>query len=206
MNEDFYTIKDTKEILIEEKSSKFFGLIFHVEDEQEVNSIIEDLWKKNKGARHIVYAYKIVKEGKEYIKYSDNGEPQGTAGQPILKIIEAKKLRNVLIVVIRYFGGILLGAGLLGRTYMNAAKNVVDESKIEEVKMGVEECIEIDYKDVKYIKILLENSKAKIISQEFLENVKISYELTKSDYEDFKNKLSTTLVHYKVILNKSKYL
>lgn len=206
MENVFYTIKENNEILIEEKSSKFFGLLFHIESEEEVKKIIEELWKKNKSARHIVYAYKIIDKNKEYIKYSDDGEPQGTAGQPILKIIEAKKLSNVLIVVVRYFGGILLGAGLLGRTYMNCAKSVVDSSNIVEIKLGVEEHVELNYKDVKYFKVLLENNNAKIINQEFSENVKICYEITKSDYDKLNSILSSTLIEYKVLLYKIKYL
>ncbi len=206
METNFYTIQEEKEILIEEKSSKFFGLVFHVEKEEEVKSIIDELWKKNRGARHIVYAYKLIDNGKEYLRYSDDGEPQGTAGQPILKIIEAGNLKNVLLVVIRYFGGILLGAGLLGRTYMNAAKRLVEESDIVEAKAGREECIEIDYKDVKYIKILLENNNARILKQEYLQNVSIFYEITNEDYEKFKENISSSLIDYKVILSNTKYI
>lgn len=103
------------------KKSKFIGLYYEVTSVNEVKQILEELKKEHKKARHIPYAYKINND----IKKSDDKEPNGTAGNPILNIITIKDLNNVLIVVIRYFGGIKLGAGLLTRSYANAANKVI---------------------------------------------------------------------------------
>ncbi len=102
------------------KKSKFIGIIYNVTTEEEVKDILVSLKKEHKKAKHIPYAYKIDMK----IKKSDDKEPANTAGGPILNIIEKKNLNNVLIVVIRYFGGIKLGAGGLIRAYAAAANEV----------------------------------------------------------------------------------
>ena len=106
---------------LEVKKSKFIGFYYKIEDVNEVNLILENLKKEHKKAKHFPYAYKV----KNNIKKSDDKEPSGTAGMPILNIIEKNNLDNILIVVIRYFGGIKLGAGGLLRAYSNAAKETL---------------------------------------------------------------------------------
>lgn len=101
---------------IEIKKSKFISYYFEVNDIKEIQTILDKLKKEHKKARHIPYAYKID----NYIKKSDDKEPSNTAGTPIYNIIEKKQLNHVLIVVVRYFGGIKLGAGGLFRAYQNA--------------------------------------------------------------------------------------
>lgn len=107
-----------EEIIV--KKSKFIGILYEVDNEQEIKDILIFLKKEHKKARHIPYAYKIDMK----IKKSDDKEPSSTAGNPILNIIEKKQLNHVLIVVIRYFGGIKLGAGGLIRAYSEAANKV----------------------------------------------------------------------------------
>ncbi len=103
------------------KKSKFIGLYYEVTDIQEVTNILADLKKEHKKSRHMPYAYKIGSN----VKKSDDKEPSGTAGLPILNIIDKNNLNNCLIIVIRYFGGIKLGAGGLLRAYSNAAKEAI---------------------------------------------------------------------------------
>lgn len=105
------------------KKSKFISYYYEVNDILEVENILSNLKKEHKKARHIPYAYKI----NNLIKKSDDKEPSNTAGGPILNIIEKKNLNNVLIVVIRYFGGIKLGAGGLIRSYSYAANMVTEK-------------------------------------------------------------------------------
>lgn len=105
--------------LVEIKKSKFIGLYYEVESVEEVKEILESLKKEHKKARHLPYAYKIGNIAKK----TDDKEPSNTAGLPIYNIIERKNLNNVLIVVVRYFGGIKLGAGGLLRAYSEAANN-----------------------------------------------------------------------------------
>ena len=106
---------------LEIKKSKFIAYYYEVNNISEVKKILEMLKKDHKKARHIPYAYKIDQE----IKKSDDKEPSGTSGMPILNIIEKNNLNHVLIAVVRYFGGIKLGAGGLIRAYGNASKEVI---------------------------------------------------------------------------------
>lgn len=110
-------MKLLKESIIEIKKSKFIGLCYEISSPEEAKNIIELLKKEHKKARHIPYAYKI----KNTAKKSDDKEPSNTAGLPIYNILERKELNNHLIAVIRYFGGIKLGAGGLIRAYSEAA-------------------------------------------------------------------------------------
>ncbi len=113
---------------IEIKKSKFYSYLYNVNSANDVAKILEDLKKEQKKANHICYAYKIV-DGVEIIKFSDDGEPSGTAGRPMLNVIEKKNLKNVLICVVRYFGGIKLGAGGLVRAYTKCASSLFVEEK-----------------------------------------------------------------------------
>ncbi len=106
---------------LEIKKSKFIAYYYEVNNLEEITSILSELKKEHKKARHLPFAYKIDNN----IKKSDDKEPGGTAGMPILNIIDKNNLNNTLIVVVRYFGGIKLGAGGLIRAYSNAAKEVI---------------------------------------------------------------------------------
>ena len=107
--------------ILEIKKSKFIAYYYEVTNIEEVTKILIELKKEHKKARHIPYAYKIDNE----IKKSDDKEPSGTSGMPILNIIDKNNLNHVLIAVVRYFGGIKLGAGGLIRAYSNSAKEVI---------------------------------------------------------------------------------
>ncbi len=110
-----------KSATIEIKKSKFISFAYKINDKDEIKPIINQLRKEHKKAKHVVYAYKIgVNAGK-----TDDKEPSGTAGGQIYNLIELNNLDNILIVVVRYFGGIKLGAGLLSRTYKNAALKAI---------------------------------------------------------------------------------
>lgn len=106
---------------IEIKKSKFITYLYRLNDENEINEIINNIKKEHKKARHVVYVYKINNTG----KINDDGEPKGTAGMPIFNVIEKNNLNNILIVVVRYFGGIKLGAGALFRAYSNSASEII---------------------------------------------------------------------------------
>ena len=115
-------MKLINEYTYEIKKSKFIGLFYEVESVDEVKEILENLKKEHKKARHIPYAYHIGPLAKK----SDDKEPSNTAGGPIYNVIEKKHLDNTLIIVIRYFGGIKLGAGGLFRAYAHAANEVTN--------------------------------------------------------------------------------
>ena len=129
---------------IEEKKSRFIAHIYNVKSEEQAEQYINAVKKKNWDARHNCYAYIIGDKG-QIQRFSDDGEPQGTAGKPILDIISTSGLTNCLIVVTRYFGGVLLGTGGLIRAYQAASKAGLDNSDIAQIHNGIEAKIVTDY-------------------------------------------------------------
>ena len=119
----FMKLINSKEIII--KKSRFLGFYYEISNQAEVNQILENLKKEHKKARHFPYAYICFGTAKK----SDDKEPSGTAGMPIYTVLERKNMTNTLAVVIRYFGGIKLGAGGLFRAYMECASKVIEETK-----------------------------------------------------------------------------
>lgn len=105
--------------------SRFIGIKYNIKSKDEIDLIIKDLWLKHKKAHHIVYAYVVGNNNTQSAGYDENKEPNGTASKPILNLLLMKKITNVLIVVIRYFGGTKLGASKLLRTYLTCAKNLI---------------------------------------------------------------------------------
>ena len=128
--EQFYTIKNNIEAEIVEKKSKFIANLIKVESKEEAEEKIQEIKKKYYDARHNCVAYRVLEEGKVEEKASDDGEPSGTAGGPMLNILQKNNLSNVLIVVTRYFGGILLGTGGLVRAYSEALQKAIEESTL----------------------------------------------------------------------------
>ena len=113
-----------KEILFEEKKSKFYGYLISCSSEEEILSFLNNLKKEHKKATHICYAYRLRSPLKE--KAVDDGEPSGTAGRPILNVLQKKDLNDVCVFVVRYFGGIKLGAGGLVRAYTKTTSKVCE--------------------------------------------------------------------------------
>ncbi len=125
----FKTIENEGIAQIVEKKSKFIAHAFYVESINEAEEYLGKIRKKYYDARHNCYAYRINVEDETYEKQSDDGEPSGTAGAPILNILKKKELSNVLVVVTRYFGGILLGTGGLVKAYSEAAISAVENRR-----------------------------------------------------------------------------
>lgn len=121
-----------------EKKSRFLGAVYPVESEQEARACLEAVRKKHYDARHHCFCYRLANGT---VRASDDGEPQGTAGQPMLAVFDREDVQNVLCVVTRYFGGILLGAGGLTRAYAKAAKMALDAAGL--ARRCVWDCIEI---------------------------------------------------------------
>ena len=123
----YKTIIEENSTQFTEKHSRFIGYVCHTETDEEAVAFIEKIRTLNSDSRHNVYAYVLNKENRA--RYSDDGEPHGTAGKPILDIINGLELKDVTVVVTRYFGGILLGTGGLVRAYSKAAKDTLDSSE-----------------------------------------------------------------------------
>ncbi|MBQ1619967.1 MAG: YigZ family protein, partial [Oscillospiraceae bacterium] len=116
-----------------EKRSRFIGRVFRVESEAEARERIEQVRKQHYDARHNCWCYVIHEGG--VVRYSDDGEPQGTAGQPMLNVFQREGVENVVCIVTRYFGGILLGAGGLTRAYAKSAKDALDAAGIARMSL-----------------------------------------------------------------------
>lgn len=130
MIEIFKTINNNCSHEIVEKKSRFIANIFPVSSEKQAQEIILKVKKENIQARHNVFAYRIIEDEKIIDRFSDDSEPTGTAGIPILNLLIQKELANVLVVVTRYFGGILLGTGGLFKAYSDSAKGAIEKSII----------------------------------------------------------------------------
>ena len=144
--------KETYEITI--KNSKFIGVIIPIESLDDVKDNINTIKEEYKNASHYCYAFTLINNK----GFSDDGEPNKTAGIPILKIIESNGLVNVLVVVIRYFGGIKLGPGGLIRAYSNTCKEVINKSTLVELIKGIEASITFSYSKEKEVNYLLKNT------------------------------------------------
>ncbi len=145
---------------IKEKGSRFLGFTFPVENEEEVLSNLNKLKKEFYDASHHCYAYKLV----NLLKYSDAGEPNGTAGIRILNAIEHYDLTNLLVVVVRYFGGTKLGVGGLGRAYYEAASEVLEKTDKQKKFLYRKILIKIDYQLVQKVYHIFNNSENHIIN------------------------------------------
>ena len=147
-----------------EKKSRFLGLIVPVTTEAEARAQLDAVKKREYDARHYCWAY-ILHSGQK--RYSDDGEPQGTAGQPILNVLEREGVQDVLCVVTRYFGGILLGTGGLCRAYTKAAKDALDDAGISELRPWSVLRLDCPYALFERVKLELEKRGGTVISSEY---------------------------------------
>lgn len=164
MNEYYVPASDASAEFIERKS-RFIGTIWRVETEEEALAHIKEMNEKHRDATHNVYAY-IIKEN-NIMRYSDNGEPQGTAGMPTLEVLRREGITNVLCVVTRYFGGILLGAGGLVRAYAHSAKIALDAAGVSVMRQWTQMLLEAPYNWQERVKLRIEEKGGIIESTEF---------------------------------------
>lgn len=170
----FKTIKENSVFEITEKKSKFICNAYHVESAEEAEEILKEIRKKYHDARHNCYAYRIIKN--DFFKASDDGEPSGTAGVPMLNILNGRSLSNILVVVTRYFGGILLGTGGLVRAYSLATTECLDNSNIVGQILGLEAKFLIDYKELEEVKYQMKNREIMITNLEYNEKIEVTVE------------------------------
>lgn len=165
------------------KKSKFIANIIKITNEQDAKEKLNQIRKEYSDARHNCYAYIVYdNETKTKIeKSSDDREPSGTAGIPMLTLLQKNNLVNVLIVVTRYFGGILLGTGGLVRAYTDSSKQALEVAKIIELQYGeiIEYCIEYD--EFEYFKYICEKNNIEIINTEYSNNIKAIIKLKEED-------------------------
>jgi uncharacterized YigZ family protein len=166
MKDTYNTIAlPSEETLFKEKNSKFFGYAFPIESEEEVKPIIEVLKKQHPHACHYCYAYQIGTENIQY-RANDDGEPSNTAGTPIYGQIQSFGLTNILIVVVRIYGGIKLGVGGLISAYKTSAQIALEASEIIEKTIDIHFQISFDYKNMNKVMRVIKEKKVDIVSQE----------------------------------------
>ena len=170
----FKSIESESIAEIIEKKSKFIATLYEANSKEEAERILQDTRKKYYDAKHNCYAYIIQK----IEKCSDDGEPSGTAGAPLLSLLKSANLTNIIIIVTRYFGGILLGTGGLVRAYTEVAQKAISNTKIVLKDYGVQYEIEISYNNLKELQYICKKLKIKIVNIEYKENVKLILEST----------------------------
>ncbi len=171
----------TSEIII--NKSRFITILTNINDIDKVKEKLEEIKKKYKDATHYCYAYII----NNHERCSDNGEPSGTAGMPILNVLKQNDLTNILCVVIRYFGGIKLGAGGLIRAYSTSASVALNKATITNIVNGYNITIEFSYNNLKQIDYLLKNID---IKKDYQTNITYNFNITETKFNQIENELT----------------
>ena len=165
MIDTYKTIEEpSEEILFKEKNSKFFGYAFPVQSEEEVKPILDQLKKTHYTARHWCYAYQIGTKTKTY-RANDDGEPNNSAGMPIYGQIQSFDVTNVLVVVVRYFGGVKLGVGGLVTAYKTGAQMALEVADIVEKTIDVYFLIRFDYKNMNKVMRVIKEKNIHVVNQ-----------------------------------------
>ena len=202
----FKTISD-KEIQAEiaEKKSKFIANVFYVETVEEAEEKIKEVKKKYYDARHNCFAYSIFSKDGIINRFSDDGEPSGTAGAPMINILNSRNLSNILVVVTRYFGGILLGTGGLVRAYTGATQEALNKCQEVEKELGLEVQFEVVYADFEKLKYYLKQNDINLVNSEYSENVSVIVEISEEKLDEIekqKEELNFKILNTKIIRNK----
>lgn len=185
-DETFLSIYSNQSYSFIVNKSEFIGHAFYVESVDEAEKYISEIRDKYKDATHNCFAY-IIGVDKLIQKYSDDGEPSGTAGIPMLEVLRKKDLTNCLVISTRYFGGILLGAGGLVRAYTKSTVGALEESIIVKKELFYNIDIILDYVFWGKIENILKNFGLEIINIEYLEQVKINLSVKKENFKRLKN-------------------
>ena len=192
MSDEYKTIASTSEGYYTEKRSKFLAFAHHVQTVDEVKDIIAQYRKKYYDARHVCYAYMLGAERLEF-RANDDGEPSSTAGKPILGQINSNKLTDILIVVVRYYGGVNLGTSGLIVAYREAAADAISHATIE--TRQVEEIVKYSfaYPQMNDVMRIVKDMNPRIISQTYDNTCEIVLSIRKSEAEQLRNRLKSLL-------------
>lgn len=183
--------------IYEAKKSKFICYIFDIASTKEANEKVELIRKNYFDAKHVVYLYRVFENNILNIKFSDDGEPQGTGTKMILDMINKEKLSNICIVIVRYFGGILLGAGPLARAYLNSFKGAYLNTYKKEIVNYKELNVIIDYDKynalIKYLDDMIQKENIQVINKEFNDKVLLNLKICDDLYDEIKLKLEENI-------------
>lgn len=187
-SDTYLTIEKSAEAIFKDKGSKFLAFAYPVENDQQIKEILNQLKKEHHTANHHCYAYRLGADQMNF-RANDDGEPNNTAGKPILGQIQSNDLTNVLIVVVRYFGGTLLGVSGLINAYKNSAAEVIKTATIIEKQILFHYTIQFYFEHVNDVMKLLKQLDCKITSQQFDNNCEINFSIRKANSEQCEEKL-----------------
>lgn len=187
MQGTYKTILKSSEGIYKEKGSKFLSFIVPVNDVDEIKQILEKFRKEYFDARHVCYAYMLGEE-RDTFRANDDGEPSGTAGKPILGQINSFELTNVLVVVVRYFGGVLLGTGGLVTAYKEATADVIRNSKIIEKTIELPLSIHFTYELMSEVSRIIKEFDLQISKQKFETDCQITFTIPKDKFDIVKRR------------------
>lgn len=194
--EQIKTIKNFKELSFKEKASEFIAIVYPVDNEETAVNYLNEIRKKHYDASHHCYAYKF-KSGEE--KYTDDGEPKGTAGIRILNAIEHFNLSDVMLVVVRYFGGTKLGVGPLGKAYYKASIDVLDASELTTQTLYQNILIEVDFNFISHVHRVINHYSAIIADSEYSNIAKFNCFIKPNDFEKINIEL-TNLTNGQILI------
>lgn len=187
-SDTYLTIEKPSEAIFKDKGSKFLAYAYPIENDQQIKEILNQLKKEHHTANHHCYAYRLGAD-KLNFRANDDGEPNNTAGKPILGQIQSNDLTNILIVVVRYFGGTLLGVSGLINAYKNSAADVIKTSIIIEKQILFNYTIQFYFEHLNDVMKLLKQLDCKITNQQFDNNCEISFSVRKANSEQCEEKL-----------------
>lgn len=179
-DDTYKTIQSPAEGIFRDKGSKFIAYAFPFPHENDLKSIIADIKTAHPKARHHCYAYRLTPD-KNIYRVNDDGEPSGTAGRPILNVLLSKELTNILVVVVRYFGGTLLGVPGLINAYKTATEDAILNAQIVEQTLNDVYELKFDYLLMNDVMKIIKEDKLEILSQEFDLNCVIKLSIRKAD-------------------------
>lgn len=186
--EEYYIVEAPGTGEIVEKKSRFIAHVLPVDTEEQALEHIEAIKKKFWDARHNCFAF-VIGKNYEIQRFSDDGEPQGTAGKPILEALTSQNIHNALIVVTRYFGGTLLGTGGLVRAYGQASKAGLEDAKVCRLCQGVRFELTVDYNSIGKIKYIMGQMNITAVDEQYGADVTVNIDMKKSDYKAFESKV-----------------
>ena len=200
MEKDTYKTltKPSPEVLFKDKGSKFFGLAFPVNNEEEIKLHLENVKKEHYNARHWCYAWQL---GKDYSSYraNDDGEPSNSAGMPIYGQLQSFDLTNTLVIVVRYFGGTKLGVGGLIQAYKTTAQMALEASKIVERTIDETFRLIFDYPEMNVVMRIIKDEELAVVNQKLELNCEITFEVRKKNARRIFELFEST---YKVAIKK----
>ena len=180
----------SEEVLFKDRNSKFFGYAFPVSSEEEIKEHLEQLKKKHHSARHWCYAWQLGKEDQQY-RANDDGEPSNSAGMPIYGQIQSFDVTNILIVVVRYFGGVKLGVGGLINAYRTAAQMALEGAQIEERTIDLQYEISFGYPEMNKVMRVIKENNLEVVNQKLELDCKLYISVRKGEAEMIFEKFSS---------------